>query len=278
MSIAGGLHCAFERAVETGCDCFQVFVKNQRQWTAPPISDDQIRAWQEMRRKTGLDTIIAHDTYLINLASPDAGNLKKSTDAFTDELERCEALDIPGLVAHPGSHLGEGEEKGLKRIAKALNAIHRRTKGYAVRTLLEITAGQGTNLGYRFEHLATIIDRVAEPERLAVCFDTCHAFAAGYNLDTDYDAIMGEFDETIGVERIACFHMNDSKTPLGSRVDRHEHIGQGHVHRNAFRKIINDPRFGGIPMILETPKGEDERGRDWDRLCLAKLRRMIDTR
>jgi deoxyribonuclease-4 len=275
MSIAGGLHRAFERAVRTGCDCFQVFVKNQRQWNAPPLRDNHIRAWQKMRRETGINTVIAHDTYLINLASPDRANWQKSIDAFTDEIERCGQLGIEALVTHPGSHLGRGEDWGLRRVAKALDTIHQRTKGCTVRTLLEITAGQGTNLGYRFEHLARVIDMVVEPERIGICFDTCHAFAAGYDLGTNYDVTMDQLNESIGLERLACFHLNDSKTSLGSRVDRHEHIGKGYIGRRAFRKIISDPKFLGVPMLLETPKGEDDRGRDWDRVNLSTLRRMI---
>ena len=182
MSIAGGVQNAFDHATNAGCDCLQVFVKNQRQWNAKPFTDDAIRAWREARAASRISPVVAHNTYLINLGSPESVNRKKSIDAFVDELERCEQLEIPYLVAHPGSHVGEGEANGLKRIAASLNEIHQQTRGLKVVTLLETTAGQGTNLGYRFEHLREIIDRAEQPERLAVCVDTCHISAAGYDI------------------------------------------------------------------------------------------------
>lgn len=276
MSIAGGLHLAFERGAAVGCDCLQVFVKNQRQWSAPPLTDEAVTQWSEARQKYELEPVIAHDTYLINLAAPDETIWEKSVNAFADELERCEALGIKGLVTHPGSHLGQGEASGIRRIAKAINAVHRRTRGYAVRTLLETTAGQGTNIGHRFEHLAEIVRRVRQPERIGVCVDTCHIFSAGYDLITDdgYASTFEELDQVIGLDRIVCFHLNDSRKPLGSRVDRHELIGQGKIGRKAFKRLVNDPRFARLPMILETPKGEDSRGRDNDRVTIQKLRRM----
>jgi deoxyribonuclease-4 len=276
MSIAGGLHNAFERGTEVGCDCMQVFVKNQRQWKAPPLTDEAVRLWHATATETPIGPVIAHDSYLINLGSPDEAGWRRSIDAFVDELERCERLAIPGLVMHPGSHLGEGETWCLKRIARALDTIHGRTRGFSVRTLLETTAGQGTSVGYRFEHLGGIIARVKAPERLALCVDTCHVFAAGYDLTTEagYAETMAALDEQVGPDRIACFHLNDSKRPLGSRVDRHEHIGKGRLGSAAFRRLVTDERFLGLPMILETPKGEDDRGRDFDKLALARLRRM----
>jgi deoxyribonuclease IV len=277
MSIAGGLHLAFERAAEVGCDCLQVFVKNQRQWKAPALTDADVHAWQVARQRMGNPPVVAHDTYLINLASPDDANWQRSIDAITDELERCERLGISGLVAHPGAHMGEGEARGLRRIARAIDAVHRRTAGFKARILLESTAGQGTNLGHRLEHLARIIELVRRPERLGVCLDTCHLFAAGYDLCTaeGYEATIAELEQTVGLARVAVFHTNDSLKPLGSRRDRHAAIGQGEIGLSAFRRLVNDPRFLGLPMILETPKGTDERGRDLDRVNLARLRRLI---
>ncbi len=277
MSIAGGLHLAVSRAVEAGCDVLQVFVKNQRQWTAAPLSEEDVAEWKRAWAESPIGAVVAHNSYLVNLASPKAETFDKSMNAMLDELERCEQLGIGGLVAHPGSHLGEGEEAGLRKIAKALDDIHRQTRGYTVKVLLETTAGQGTNLGHRFEHLGRILDLVKAPERLGVCFDTCHVFAAGYDLQSEegYAATMDELDAAFGCGRIACFHVNDSKHPRGSRKDRHEHIGQGELGRKPFQHLINDARFHGIPMILETPKGEDDRGRDHDKLMLAKLRRMV---
>lgn len=277
VSVAGGLHTGFERAVEAGCDVMQVFVKNQRQWRAKPLTDEELSAWRQARAAAKIDGITAHNTYLINLAAPGDPLWQQSIDAFRDELIRCEQLEIGGLVAHPGGHVGSGEEAGIRRIAKAIDLLHGETRGFKVRILLEITAGQGTSIGHRFEHLAEILQRVQTPERLGVCFDTCHAFAAGYELRTaeGYNETMDAFDRAIGFQRLTCFHVNDSVKPLGSRVDRHAGIGKGQLGRAAFIHLVNDPRFRDRPMLLETPKGTDERGRDLDRVNLAALRRMI---
>ena len=277
VSVSGGLHTAFERAVAAGCDVIQVFVKNQRQWRARPLGEVEIEAWQQARRQAGIETVFAHDTYLINLAAPGDTIWSQSLTAFHDELLRCEQLGIVGLVAHPGAHMGAGEAAGIRRIAKALDLVHKQTEGFRVKTLLEITAGQGTSIGHRFEHIAAIIDLVQHPERIGVCFDTCHAFAAGYELRTaeGYAQTMETFARVIGLERIRCFHINDSLKPLGSRVDRHAAIGKGCLGRAAFRHIINDSRFFGLPMLIETPKGVDERGRDLDRLNISTLRRLV---
>ncbi len=277
MSIAGGLHLAFERARQAGCDCLQVFVKNQRQWSARPLQEDELRAWQEARAAAGIEPVIAHSTYLINLGSPDDGPWQRSIDALTDELERCEQLGIAGLVLHPGAHLGTGERRGLRRIARALNLIHRRTRGFQVQVLLETTAGQGSTLGHRFEHLGEIIGRACDPERLGICVDTCHVFAAGYDLTTDagYDSAIASLDELVGLDRVRAMHVNDSLQPLGSCRDRHAAIGKGHLGRAAFRKVVNDSRLAAVPMLLETPKGQDPRGRDLDRVNLAALRRLV---
>jgi len=277
MSIAGGLHRALELGDAAGCDCIQVFVKNQRQWRAPALTEDQVLAWRKAQANSDITPIIAHSSYLINLASPDDQLWQRSIDAFVDELERCERLAISALVIHPGAHLGQGIDWGMARVAQALDIIHRRTSGFRVKTTLESTAGQGSCLGDRFEQLATIIERTHEPDRMRVCVDTCHMFAAGYDIRSKrgYAAAMADLIRTVGLNRIAAFHLNDSMTPAGSRKDRHEHIGRGHLGRDAFRRLVNDPRFSGISMILETPKGLDGRGRDLDRLNLATLRRLI---
>jgi len=276
MSIAGGLHRAFDEAVRVGCDCMQVFVKNQRQWRSTPLTDEAVRLWREAAQRSGINPVVAHDTYLINLASPDDALWHRSIDAFVEELTRCEQLGIRCLVTHPGSHVGAGESHGLRRVARAFDVIHRRTRGIHVRTLLETTAGQGTSLGHRFEHLAEILGSVREPERLGVCVDTCHVFAAGYELRSPdgYEATMRELDRLIGLDRVGCLHVNDSQRERGSRVDRHAHIGRGKLGRAAFRNVVTDPRFLGLPMILETPKGMDARGRNLDRVNLATLRRL----
>lgn len=279
MSIAGGLHHAFFAGQAVGCDCLQVFVRNQRQWKAPPLTEEAIREWKRAGRSTGLRPVVAHDSYLINLASPDAAARQRSIDAFLDELTRCEALGIRYLVAHPGAHMGEGEPAGLRRIAAAFDTIHKAAAGFKVRTLLETTAGQGTTLGYRFEHLADILAGVAAPERINICFDTCHVFAAGYDFrrPDHYDEMMATFQRLVGTRRIKCFHVNDSKRECGSRVDRHDHIGQGKLGHAAFRNLLRDPRFARVPKILETAKGPDEKGREHDAVNLARLRRLART-
>lgn len=277
MSVAGGLHNAFDIAAAAGCDCLQVFVKNQRQWAARPLRDEEIAAWHAARQRTAIGPVVAHASYLINLASPDAAVWRRSLDAYVDELQRCEPLGIVGLVVHPGAHLGAGPAAGCERVATALREILDRLGAARVRPLLEITAGQGSCLGHRFEELRDMIAGANGDQRIGVCFDTCHALAAGYRFDDDasYAATLAEFDRVIGLGRLACFHLNDSEKPLGSRVDRHARIGGGHVGRGAFERLVNDARLAHLPMILETPKGTDERGRDLDRLNLALLRKMV---
>jgi len=276
LSIAGGLHNALLEAKRLRMDCVQVFTKNQRQWDAPPLTDGQVSEWAAHRRTTKLNDVVSHDSYLINLASPKRDVRDKSIRLFRDELLRCEALDIPWLVTHPGAHLGVGEAKGLDRVARAFDRLHKQEPGLKVVTCLEITAGQGTSLGYCFEHLRRIIDRVAAPERLAICLDTAHMLAAGYDL-TSADgcaAVLAEIDEVLGIELVKCVHINDSKTPRGSRVDRHAHIGHGHVDRGAFRAIVNHPHLATVPKILETPKEDAEDGTPWDTINLRALRRL----
>lgn len=271
MSIAGGVWNALRAGESVGCEAVQVFTKSSRQWASAPLKEEDVREFRDAWEAGPIHTVIAHDSYLLNLGAPDRELRKKSVAAFVDEMERCEALAIPWLVAHPGAHTGQGEEAGLRTIARSLDAVHRRCQGYRVRVALEITAGQGTNLGHRFEHIRRIMDGVKASERLRVCFDTEHAFAAGYDIRTreGYERTFEEFDEKIGLGLIAAFHLNDSKKELNCRVDRHEIIGKGHIGLEAFRLLVNDRRFFGLPMCLETPKGKDMKE---DRETLELLR------
>lgn len=271
LSIAGGLHNALLQARELDMDCVQVFTKNQRQWHAPPLKDDSVRQWQRHREETGFSEVVSHDSYLINLASPNEDTRRKSLALLIEEIERCEALDIPALVMHPGSHCGDGEEVGLQRIAAGLDEAHRATAGYNTITCLENTAGQGNNLGDRFEHLRDLIDRAADPDRLAVCLDTAHALAAGYNLCSESGArrTLKQLDQTVGLDRIRVVHVNDSKVERGSRVDRHEHIGHGYVAPEAFTVVCR--KFKNVPKVLETPKDDAPDGRPWDTVNLETL-------
>ncbi len=259
MSIAGTVGEALLRGRQAGCECIQIFTKSARQWASKPFSQEEISDFKRNQKETGINTVIAHDSYLLNLGAPDERLRKRSVAGFIDELERCEALGVPFLVAHPGSHVGSGEEAGVRTIAKSLNEAHAACRRFKVRVALEITAGQGSNLGYSFRQMAMIFDGAKEQDRLRLCFDTEHAFAAGYDIRNDqgYAQTMGELDECIGIDRVVAFHLNDSLKPFHSRVDRHEHIGKGHLGLEAFRHVLNDRRFAGIPMCLETPKGPD---------------------
>lgn len=259
MSIAGGVHTALERGMRIGCTTMQMFVKNNNQWKGKPLTDEDVSTYKNLLSEARIHPIVVHDTYLINLCAVDETILKKSREALTDELNRSEQLGVEYLNFHPGSHMGAGEEEGIKRIAESLNIIHQQTKGYRVKSVIEATAGQGTAIGYRFEHLRRIIDLVEEQDRMAVCIDTCHVFAAGYDIATEkgYEATFKEFDEIVGLDRLVAFHVNDSKRELGSRVDRHEHIGKGRIGIEGFRLLMNDERFQRVPKILETPKGPD---------------------
>jgi len=276
MSIVGGYCRAVDAAAELGMDCVQLFTKSSNQWRAKPLIDADVDLFQQALRRTKIRMPSAHDSYLINLASPDDVLWKKSLDAFVVELERAEALGLVGLVMHPGSYVASTESAGLKRIGKTLNAATRRTKGFQTEIWIENTAGQGTNLGWQFEQLAKLLDRLTRPERFGVCFDTCHAFAAGYGLKSsdEYAETMSTFDRLIGLERIRAFHLNDSKREQGSRVDRHAKIGAGELGLAPFRHLLNDRRFAGLPMYLETPKGV-ENGKSLDAINLATLRRLI---
>jgi deoxyribonuclease-4 len=259
MSTAGGLSTAFTRGQSIGITTMQIFTKNQNRWQQKPASAEEIELWFARQRETGLAPVLSHAAYLINLGTPNEELWQKSLAAMIDELNRAEELAIVGVVVHPGGHMGAGEEAGLARIAEGLDRCHAATHGYKTLTLLEGTAGQGTHLGYKFEQLRGMLDRVREPERVAFCLDTCHLFAAGYDLRTPetYAATMQHFDTLIGLERLKCFHFNDSKKGLGSRVDRHDHIGSGLLGLEPFRLLMNDPRLQNVPKILETPKSDD---------------------
>lgn len=277
MSIAGGYYKSVDAAAAAGCDCVQLFTKNNNQWRAKPITDDDVERFRGALKQRKIRQPISHASYLINLASPDDELWKKSIDAMAVELQRAEQLGIPFVVVHPGSFTTSSEEAGLKRIAKGLNEVHKQTSGVEARCLLENTAGQGSNLGHRFEHLATIIDLARHPDRLGVCIDTCHAFAAGYPMETEkeWKATVKELNQTVGLASVHALHLNDSKKPLGSRVDRHEHIGRGEMGLSPFRHLMNDRRFARKPMYLETAKGE-ENGEDLDVINLRTLRGMIE--
>lgn len=260
MSISGGLHLAFARLAEIEGEAMQIFTANQRQWQPKLPDEEAITLFRKMVQSSARIPVISHDSYLINLASPQPDSEEKSIAAFAAELRRCQALAIKYVVMHPGSHLGEGVAAGIRRFAANLDrAIERSGVGDKVTVLLETTAGQGTSLGADFAELAMIIDHSEFPDQLGVCLDTCHVFAAGYDLRTPeaYHRTMGEFAGIIGLERLKCFHLNDSKKELGSRVDRHEHLGRGHIGLAGFGLLVNDPRFAGQPMILETPKSDD---------------------
>lgn len=278
LSVAGGLHNALIEAKDLGMDCVQVFTKNQRQWRAPPLTDQQVRDWFDHQRSTGVETVVSHDSYLINLASPSRETREKSITLFVEEVERCEALGIPWLVAHPGAPKDLGETKGIQRIAAALDRIHKRLAGFRTVTCLEITAGQGSTLGYRFEQLRAIVDRLAEPERVGYCLDTAHALAAGYDLTSarGAEAMIDEMDAVLGLDRVKVLHVNDSKVPRGSRVDRHAHIGQGHVAQTAIATVCQ--RFADTPKILETPKATAPDGRPWDAVNLETVRTLTRRR
>ncbi|MCL6582866.1 MAG: deoxyribonuclease IV [bacterium] len=279
LSIAGGVSKSIERGVSLGCAAIQIFTGFSNRWHSKPIPDEQLCAFRQQRDR--LKVIFAHNNYLINLASPEPVISSRSYESMLEEMERAQALGLPYLVIHPGSHLGRGEEEGLRAVAQHLNSLFADTRGSCLRILLETTAGQGSNLGYRFEHLAKIISSVHSPERVGICFDTCHVFAAGYDLRTQqgYEKTFLEFDRLIGTSAIFAFHLNDSKYELGSRKDRHEHIGQGLLGMEAFRLLLNDERFAHVPMVIETPKGKGgfSGGLSEDKRNLAVLRSLIIT-
>lgn len=260
ISTAGGLELAPGRARELGCEAVQIFTRNQRQWKAPVYDDAKVAAFRSAVRDSGVRVVFAHDSYLVNFASAHRSIAEKSIEAFTGELERCETLGLAFVVTHPGSpgSLDAGE-KGIRAMTRGLDQALRRTRGFATRVLLETSAGQGACTGSTFEELAAIIDGTSEPERVGVCFDTCHVLAAGYDVRTraGLEDALARFDAALGLAKLQAFHLNDSKRELGSRVDRHEHIGKGQVGLEAFRLILRDPRFRDVPKVIETPKEGD---------------------
>ena len=261
MSIGGGVHTAIERGRSIKCTAIQMFVKNNMQWFARPLAREEIRAFLEHGQRGELLSIFAHANYLINLAATNPQFHVNSIRALSEELRRADQLELPFLVLHPGAHLGAGEEAGLEKIVNSIDRVFRKIPKVKTRIALETTAGQGSCLGHRFEHLAYIIQNVHEPERLCVCLDTAHIFAAGYDIGSEAGTkkTFRQFDRVIGLNRLAAIHVNDSKTARGSRVDRHEHIGKGKIGLDAFRFIMREKRFRKIPKVLETPKGEDLR-------------------
>jgi deoxyribonuclease IV len=271
ISVAGGLYRAFARGEAVGCNAMQIFSKNERQWKAKPLSEDDIARFKAEQNRSGIGPLIVHDSYLINLASPKDELWAQSTAAFAHELERCDQLGIPYLVTHPGAHTGSGCDAGLAREADALNRLFAEGVGGSTMVLLETTAGQGTCLGGRFEELAWLLEHVAYPERVGICVDTCHIFAAGYDIRTPegYTATFDRLISLVGSDRIKAFHLNDSQGGLGSHLDRHAAIGEGQLGLTAFELLINDPRFAALPMVLETPKDADGEA---DRRNLAVLR------
>jgi deoxyribonuclease-4 len=277
MSIAGGLFNAFAEGERKGCETIQIFVKSSNQWQAKPISDEDLEKYHQEQKRTGIGPVVAHDSYLINLGSPNPELLEKSRQAFLVELQRCEKLAITYLVTHPGSYLDSPEQSGIDRIAQSLTWLFEQTPDYRVKVALETTAGQGTNLGYTFEQLAEMIEKSGLPQRCVVCLDTCHAYAAGYDIANrdGYEQTWKAFERIIGLDKLAAIHLNDSKKGLGSRVDRHEQIGKGTLGQDVFGFIMQDARFKNIPKLLETPKGDND---EMDEINLKLLRSLVSVK
>jgi len=257
MSIAGGTPNAIDRARRAGCTVLQIFVKNSNQWKGKPLAEEEVQAFRASRTAAGLVDVVAHTCYLINLASPGGALRRQSIDTFLEELRRATLLGLSHLVVHPGSHGGDGETIGISRIADALNEIYERAAETPVSVALEGTAGQGTSVGYRFEHLRDILAGCRQPDRVSICLDTCHLFTSGHDFRTleGHERVIEAFDQTVGLPKLRVLHCNDSKRELGCRVDRHEHIGKGQIGVDGFRWLMNDPRLARVPKILETPKG-----------------------
>ncbi len=276
MSIAGGYYKAVEAAAEVDFNVVQLFCKNNNQWRAKPITDKDVDLFQQSLARHDIQAPLCHASYLINLASPNPELWERSVEGLKLEMLRCEQLGITKLVFHPGAHMESTLEEGIARIVQAIDRLHDELPECPVTLLLETTAGQGSSIGHRFEHLADILNGVRQGERVAVCLDTCHIFAAGYPISelADFKKTFQQFQKLIGLDRLKAIHLNDSKKPLGSRVDRHEHIGQGHIGLEGFRNLLNDKRFKKIPMYLETPKGE-EQGVSYDSRNLATLRELM---
>jgi len=277
MSIAGGYYKALDAAGALGMETCQVFTKNNNQWRAKEITPAEVELFARSREQHRIRHAISHASYLINLAAATDELWQKSTAGMVVELQRAAALGIPYVIVHPGAGVGQSEEAAVARVAQGINRVHELAGDVGAQILLENTAGQGTCLGHRFEQLAAIIAGVKHAQRVGVCIDTCHAFAAGYPLSTqaDYEALWAEFDKHLGRPRLQAIHLNDSKKPLGSRVDRHEHIGQGQIGLAPFRLLLNDPRLATVPMFLETEKGENDEGESFDAVNLRTLRSLI---
>jgi deoxyribonuclease IV len=272
-SVAGGLHHAIERGESAGCESLQIWTRNARRWHSPPLELDEIQRFRAAQAESPIRPIVAHAAYLINLASPDPDLFRRSIGCLIEETERCQALEIPYIILHPGAHTGSGMEAGLARAAAGLSQTMAALSGYRTRILLETTAGQGTTLGGSFEDLALLIEQVNGDPRPGICLDTCHTFSAGYELRTaeGYAATMEEFDRWLGLEALKVIHLNDSRFPRGSRRDRHQHIGEGHLGLDGFVHLLTDPRLDGLPGLLETPKSDDLHE---DRENLARLRAL----
>jgi len=277
MSITGGVDQAVHRAADAGCDAVQLFTRNSNQWRARPLDSDEVARFRSSQIEKGISPAVAHGSYLINLASPDPVLFQKSCRALAEEMDRCETLGIPFLVTHPGSHMGAGEAEGVARVASALDRVLEERPAHKVEILIETTAGQGQCVGHRFEHLRDILGAMRSAGRVGVCMDTCHVFAAGYDLRTaeTYEGVMSDLDRAVGLRLVKVFHLNDCKKDLGCRVDRHEHIGRGFLGLEPFRLLLADPRLDGLPMLLETPKGKDLTE---DRENLAVLRSLLEDR
>jgi len=277
-SVAGGLYKAFARGEASGCEAIQIFTKNQSQWDAKPLEFDEIEKFHQERDRTEMP-VVAHAAYLPNLASPDSLLWERSFDAMLIELQRCDFLSIPNLIFHPGSYTSDTRDNGLRRMGESIAKIYGK-KNFTAKLTIENTSGQGTNLGRSFEEIAEIIEISGCREKIAVCFDTCHGFAAGYDIRTrpEYESVWASFDRTVGLDILAAVHLNDSKTGFMARKDRHEHIGKGEIGIEGFRNLLNDRRFAGIPMLLETPKGlktRDGSDIDMDAVNLELLRNLI---
>lgn len=273
VSTSGGIATAFDRAEEIGCESFQVFVKSPNQWRGKALSDDDVAAYRDRQSEAG-QPVIAHAAYLINLASPKEDILRSSVEGLRDELARCARLGLRGLVLHPGGHLGAGVDAGIELVARSLDAVLSRPETGQARVLLENTAGQGTALGSRFEELARIIELTDAKDRLGVCLDSCHAFAAGYDVASaeGYEAMLEAAEAAFGLRRVEAMHLNDSKHPLGSRKDRHENVGEGLIGEAFFARVLADERLAHLPMVLETPMGDDDLGHARDMERLRQLR------
>ncbi len=274
MSVAGGLNTAFERADRVGCNALQIFTKNSNQWNDPALTSDDFSKYREAKNKSKVEVVVSHDSYLINLCGATQLLLDKSRAAFIKEIQRCSTLGIRYVIFHPGAHTVMDRGEAVKLVAESLNHAHASTKGLDVVTLIETTAGQGTTVGSSFEEIAEMISLVKDKKRIGVCMDTCHIFAAGYDIRTRdaYELTMSRFDGTIGLEQLQAIHLNDAKKPLGSRVDRHEHIGKGQIGKDGFRFVMRDERLSSVPKILETAKGDD--GYSMDIVNLKLLRSL----